>query len=113
MSQLLILPVEHLWDACLVGLRREQQIPQVAHKGARVLLEEAGERELHLLGIERLGFELTLHIALEDVVLNAEVLFELLLDPWPDHLELHLGHVDAGVERIGELGRLEQLLVLD
>jgi hypothetical protein len=108
--QLLLLQLDELRrNAAGRGLCREQQRPELIHEGRGLGLEEAGQIDLHRLGIHepvrraRARATASLRELRHDklnknVVVDPRNLNDAPVDPGLDHGELDLGDVDALVE---------------
>ena len=98
---LLLLLVELLFhkgrgQAARVLLRREQEVLQLSHEGTHGIAHEPGHVNLHALGAEWIVhgrgaiLQLGMRILSNDLIFHAHELWNALLHPVLDHVDLHL-----------------------
>ena len=97
--------------------RFNQQLDQLLHKGAGLVLHEAGQVELHLLGTEGLLLVLGLlqvrhYVRNDDLVPVTHQLGAPLLNPRFQRVQRHLLQADRLVEALRPTPRFYELLVL-
>ena len=99
--QLLLLLVELLlhkgWgQAARVPLRREQEVLELGHEGTHSIAHEPRHVDLHALRAERVVhgrgaiLQLCMRILRHDLVFHTHELWDALLHPVLDHIDLHL-----------------------